>query len=334
VRIVTAGLSPRLAAVVEALPLRPDSQVLEVGCGPGAAARAVAERLSTGRVLGIDRSAKAIAQATSAGAGLIAAGRLELRQVAVEDFVLQPGDEPSTWSSPYGWVRWTDGTRTPGSRRCDAWPPPWRRTAGCWWTAATRCGRSCCHGLTRSSEDGCHIAGPCGAVETWSWCSTDERRPTPPWRSQRRPTGAARVRDERKRVPVRRTTPDAVRADLEQVFRRDYPLVVAVAARVLGSREAAEDVAQDVFLSVQPLAVSAGEARGWLSVAAAHTALNALRAGRRRATREETAAAAEDVVVSDVAETVVTWRSAAGCAQRSPGSPTSPPSPSCCGTAA
>jgi SAM-dependent methyltransferase len=94
VRIVTAGLSPRLAAVVEALPLRPDSQVLEVGCGPGAAARAVAERLSTGRVLGIDRSAKAIAQATSAGAGLIAAGRLELRQVAVEDFVLQPGDEP------------------------------------------------------------------------------------------------------------------------------------------------------------------------------------------------------------------------------------------------
>jgi RNA polymerase sigma-70 factor (ECF subfamily) len=41
-------------------------------------------------------------------------------------------------------------------------------------------------------------------------------------------------------------------------------------------------------------------------VAAAHTALNALRAGRRRAVREETAATAEDATVSDVAETVVT----------------------------
>ena len=39
------GLSPRLAAVVQALPLRPDSRVLEIGCGPGAAARAVAARL-------------------------------------------------------------------------------------------------------------------------------------------------------------------------------------------------------------------------------------------------------------------------------------------------
>jgi RNA polymerase sigma-70 factor (ECF subfamily) len=97
----------------------------------------------------------------------------------------------------------------------------------------------------------------------------------------------------------------ATRSDLEQVFRRDYPLVVGVAARVLGSRDAAEDVAQDVFLSFSRSAVPADEARGWLSVAAAHTALNALRSGRRRAVREETAATAEDAVVSDVADEVV-----------------------------
>jgi cyclopropane fatty-acyl-phospholipid synthase-like methyltransferase len=30
-------------AIVDALPLRPDSRVLEIGCGPGAAARAVEE---------------------------------------------------------------------------------------------------------------------------------------------------------------------------------------------------------------------------------------------------------------------------------------------------
>ena len=89
-----SGLSPRLAAVVDALPLLPHSRVLEIGCGPGAAARAVADRLVTGHVLGIDRSAVAIAQAAEAGAAQIASGRLRLRHVAAEDFVLLPGDEP------------------------------------------------------------------------------------------------------------------------------------------------------------------------------------------------------------------------------------------------
>ena len=97
----------------------------------------------------------------------------------------------------------------------------------------------------------------------------------------------------------------AVRADLHEVFRRDYPLVVGVAARVLGSRDHAEDVAQDVFLSFGRTTVPAGEARGWLSVAAAHTALNLLRSGRRRASREETVAATGDAVAPDVADAVV-----------------------------
>ena len=89
-----AALSPRLAAVVDALPLQPDSRVLEVGCGPGAAARAVAERLVTGHVLAIDRSARAVAQAAEAGREQIDSGRLRVRQVAVEDLVLLPEDEP------------------------------------------------------------------------------------------------------------------------------------------------------------------------------------------------------------------------------------------------
>lgn len=87
-------LSPRLAAIVDALPLRPDSRVLEIGCGPGAAARAVAARLSTGHVRAIDRSAAAVAQARAAGADLIAAGRLTVRQVAVEELTLEPGEDP------------------------------------------------------------------------------------------------------------------------------------------------------------------------------------------------------------------------------------------------
>ena len=89
-----SDLSPRLAAIVAALPLRPGLRVLELGCGPGAAARAVAARIGPGHVLAIDRSAAAIARAAAASADAIAAGRMAVRQVAAEDFVLQPGEQP------------------------------------------------------------------------------------------------------------------------------------------------------------------------------------------------------------------------------------------------
>ncbi len=99
-------------------------------------------------------------------------------------------------------------------------------------------------------------------------------------------------------------TDEAVRPDLERVFRADYPRVVAVAARVLGSRDDAEDVAQEVFLAFGRSSVPTGEAAGWLSVAAVHTALNLLRSGRRRTSREEVAGG-DGGVAPDVADTVV-----------------------------
>jgi RNA polymerase sigma factor (sigma-70 family) len=106
-------------------------------------------------------------------------------------------------------------------------------------------------------------------------------------------------------VATRRPNRDAVRPDLEDVFRAAYPRVVGVAARVLGSQDEAEDVAQEVFLSFGRSAVPAGEAVGWLSVAAAHTALNHVRSDRRRTTRESTTGHGE-TVAPDVADTVVT----------------------------
>lgn len=89
-----SALSPRLAAIVDALPLGHGMRVLEVGGGTGAAARAVAARIGTGHVLMIDRSATAVAQARRHAAGEIADGRLSVRQVAAEDFELGPDDEP------------------------------------------------------------------------------------------------------------------------------------------------------------------------------------------------------------------------------------------------
>jgi RNA polymerase sigma factor (sigma-70 family) len=118
--------------------------------------------------------------------------------------------------------------------------------------------------------------------------------------------GAAAGGAERKDTVAVSTPPaGTVRADLEHVFRAAYPRVVAVAARVLGSRDEAEDVAQEVFLSFGRSSVPADEALGWLSVAAAHTALNHLRSGRRRASREEVARN-DDAVAPDAADAVVT----------------------------
>lgn len=91
---MSSDLSPRLAAIVDALPLRPGMRVLEIGCGPGAAARAVARRIEHGHVLAIDRSATAVEQARGGSGVEIGAGRMEVRQAAVEDFVLEPGEAP------------------------------------------------------------------------------------------------------------------------------------------------------------------------------------------------------------------------------------------------
>lgn len=92
---MTGAISPRLAAVVDALPLRPGLRVLEIGCGPGVAARAVAARVGPdGFVLATDRSARAIDQARAGSAAEIAAGLMGVRQVAAEDLVLADGEAP------------------------------------------------------------------------------------------------------------------------------------------------------------------------------------------------------------------------------------------------
>lgn len=88
-------ISARLAAVVDALPLEPGLRVLEIGCGPGVAARAVAARVGPGGfVLATDRSARAVEQARSGSAAEIGAGLMGVRRVAAEDLALLDGEAP------------------------------------------------------------------------------------------------------------------------------------------------------------------------------------------------------------------------------------------------
>ena len=69
-------------------------RVLEIGCGPGVAARAILERIGHGHVLAIDPSAKAIAQAKASSGSELATGYLEFRQIAIEDFRLNNDEKP------------------------------------------------------------------------------------------------------------------------------------------------------------------------------------------------------------------------------------------------
>lgn len=86
-------LSKRLADIVNALPLKDDIRVLEIGCGPGAMAREISRRIGNGHILAIDRSAKAIRQAISGSQNEIETGKLSFRQAAIEKFELEPDEK-------------------------------------------------------------------------------------------------------------------------------------------------------------------------------------------------------------------------------------------------
>lgn len=75
----------------------------------------------------------------------------------------------------------------------------------------------------------------------------------------------------------------------EQFFREQYQVVVRIAFAVVGDTCVAQDVAQDVFVSALsrfPDPAASSHAAAWVRVAAAHTALNAIRGERRRQRRQ------------------------------------------------
>lgn len=65
----------RISWAVELLDIAPDDQILEFGCGPGVAVRLVGDRLDTGCITAIDRSATAVQRTRDRNADHIAAGR-------------------------------------------------------------------------------------------------------------------------------------------------------------------------------------------------------------------------------------------------------------------
>jgi DNA-directed RNA polymerase specialized sigma24 family protein len=84
---------------------------------------------------------------------------------------------------------------------------------------------------------------------------------------------------------LRSAPPRASFSGFERFFREEYPAVVRIAFGVVGDAQAAQDVAQDVFISAFkrfPEPAESDHARAWVRAAAAHTALNAIRGERRQ----------------------------------------------------
>ena len=74
----------RVTWAVDLIGPRPADRLLEVGCGSGVAAALVCARLTTGRLLAVDRSAVAVRRTAARNAGHVAAGRLSLREGPLE----------------------------------------------------------------------------------------------------------------------------------------------------------------------------------------------------------------------------------------------------------
>lgn len=88
--MATKAVPEPCAVVSRALGVGPDDHLLEIGCGPGVAVVLICERLVSGRIVAIDRSATAISRATQRNAEHIAAGKAVLRTVALGE--LQPSN--------------------------------------------------------------------------------------------------------------------------------------------------------------------------------------------------------------------------------------------------
>ena len=71
----------RIRWAVDLMDVQPDDNILEIGCGPGAGAELICQRLVTGRLFAIDRSESGVDRTKRRCAKFVEAGRLTVRQI-------------------------------------------------------------------------------------------------------------------------------------------------------------------------------------------------------------------------------------------------------------
>jgi SAM-dependent methyltransferase len=87
-----ATVPERISWAVQVVDPQPDERLLEVGCGPGAAAELVCGRLTSGHLLATDRSAVAVARTSDRNQAHVAEGRLTVQQAALHELSLPEGE--------------------------------------------------------------------------------------------------------------------------------------------------------------------------------------------------------------------------------------------------
>lgn len=79
----------RIRWAVEVLSVQPQEKILEIGCGNGHAVELICNQLSSGKIIGIDRSAKALRTAEINNRGCIDAGKAELINIDIASLKLK-----------------------------------------------------------------------------------------------------------------------------------------------------------------------------------------------------------------------------------------------------
>ena len=74
-------IPPRIKWAVDLMDVQPNDSVLEIGCGPGAGAELICEKLETGKLFAIDRSESGVDRTKRRNAKYVEAGRLTVRQI-------------------------------------------------------------------------------------------------------------------------------------------------------------------------------------------------------------------------------------------------------------
>ena len=74
-------IPPRIRWAVDLMDVQPNDHVLEIGCGPGAGAELICQRLETGKLFAIDRSESGVDRTRRRCQKHVDAGRLTVRQI-------------------------------------------------------------------------------------------------------------------------------------------------------------------------------------------------------------------------------------------------------------
>ena len=106
-----AKIADRFVWAVEMLELSPFDRLLEIGCGSGVAASLICDRLSSGRIVAIDRSPAMIRLASKRNRAHLALGKAAFHAAALDEVNNQP---PTAAKAPVLAERMAEALRAGG----------------------------------------------------------------------------------------------------------------------------------------------------------------------------------------------------------------------------